>query len=96
VLTLSQAIAARVPGDPTPLTLHEVPRELVPLVTEMNKLLSRATALLEHERRLTADAAHELRTPLAALKAQWKSLAAPTIRPSAPAPPPTSRPASTV
>ncbi|ELA01127.1 ATP-binding protein [Cupriavidus metallidurans] len=72
VLTLSKAIAARVPGDPTPLTLHEVPRELVPLVTEMNKLLSRATALLEHERRLTADAAHELRTPLAALKAQWE------------------------
>jgi len=72
VLTLSKSIAGRVPGDPTPLSLNEVPRELVPLVTEMNQLLNRATALLEHERRLTADAAHELRTPLAALKAQWE------------------------
>ncbi|MBV8271530.1 MAG: sensor histidine kinase N-terminal domain-containing protein [Cupriavidus sp.] len=72
VLTLSKTIAKRVPGDPTPLSLNEVPRELVPLVTEMNQLLGRATALLEHERRLTADAAHELRTPLAALKAQWE------------------------
>jgi len=43
----------------------------VPLVAAMNQLLSRVAALLEHERRLTADAAHELRTPLAALKAQW-------------------------
>ncbi|WP_019450628.1 ATP-binding protein [Cupriavidus sp. BIS7] len=72
VHTLSKSIAGRAPGDPTPLSLTEVPRELVPLVTELNQLLNRATALLEHERRLTADAAHELRTPLAALKAQWE------------------------
>ncbi|AZG16656.1 ATP-binding protein [Cupriavidus pauculus] len=68
---ISQAIATRAPGDPTPIAAHGVPRELMPLVQAMNRLLDRVSALLEHERRLTADAAHEMRTPLAALKAQW-------------------------
>lgn len=72
VRTLSAQIAARAPDDPTPLAMSAVPGELVPLVGAMNQLLSRVAALLEHERRLTADAAHELRTPLAALKAQWE------------------------
>lgn len=68
---LSAAIAARAPGDPAPLELEAVPPELTPLVGAMNTLLHRVSALIEHERRLTADAAHEMRTPLAALKAQW-------------------------
>jgi two-component system sensor histidine kinase QseC len=38
----------------------------------MNDLFGRIERALEHERRLTADAAHELRTPLAALRAQWE------------------------
>ncbi|WP_454766637.1 ATP-binding protein [Cupriavidus campinensis] len=69
--TLSAAIAARAPDNPAPLALAAVPPELAPLVGAMNTLLHRVSALLEHERRLTADAAHEMRTPLAALKAQW-------------------------
>lgn len=72
LLTLSNAIDARAPGDPTPMSLRDVPAELVPLVGAMNQLLDRVSTLLEHERRLTADAAHEMRTPLAALKAQWE------------------------
>lgn len=68
---LSTAIAARAPGDPAPLELADVPPELAPLVGAMNTLLHRVSALIEHERQLTADAAHEMRTPLAALKAQW-------------------------
>ncbi|NYI01879.1 ATP-binding protein [Cupriavidus plantarum] len=72
VRTLSAELATRAPHDPTPLDVSPVPGELVPLVTAMNHLLSRVSAVLEHERRLTADAAHELRTPLAALKAQWE------------------------
>lgn len=72
LLTLSHDIAARAPGDPTPISPQDVPQELAPLVRAMNRLLDRVSALLEHERRLTADAAHEMRTPLAALKAQWE------------------------
>ena len=37
----------------------------------LNALLARVREQIEHERRFTADAAHELRTPLAALQAQW-------------------------
>ncbi|QET04536.1 two-component sensor histidine kinase [Cupriavidus pauculus] len=72
VYTLTTQLGTRAPDDPTPLEVASVPGELVPLVTAMNQLLSRVSALLDHERRLTADAAHELRTPLAALKAQWE------------------------
>lgn len=72
VRTLSAAIERRAPDDPAPLDMAPVPGELRPLVEAMNQLLRRVSALLEHERRLTADAAHELRTPLAALKAQWE------------------------
>ncbi|MGN5479690.1 histidine kinase dimerization/phospho-acceptor domain-containing protein [Cupriavidus basilensis] len=49
-----------------------MPGELMPLVNAMNRLLVRVSDSIEHERRLTADAAHEMRTPLAALKAQWE------------------------
>lgn len=69
---LSDAIAERTPGDRTPMSLRDVPAELAPLVNAMNRLVDRVSMLLEHERRLTADAAHEMRTPLAALKAQWE------------------------
>jgi len=57
----------------TPLAIAEAPAELQPLLTEMNELFARIDAALEHERRLTADAAHELRTPLAAVRLQWET-----------------------
>lgn len=72
VRTLSAEIEHRLPDDPAPLSLASVPGELVPLVNAMNLLLARVSDSIEHERRLTADAAHEMRTPLAALKAQWE------------------------
>ena len=55
-----------------PLAAADAPAELQPLLTSMNDLFARIERALEHERRLTADAAHELRTPLAALRAQWE------------------------
>jgi two-component system sensor histidine kinase QseC len=47
-----------------------LPSEIVPLRTALNALIRRVTEAFDNERRFTADAAHELRTPLAALKVQ--------------------------
>ena len=52
------------------LALEGAPREVVPLVRSLNALFDRVARLIENERRFTSDAAHELRTPLAALKTQ--------------------------
>ena len=56
-----------------PLPIASAPAELQPLLSSMNDLFARIERALEHERRMTADAAHELRTPLAALRAQWEA-----------------------
>lgn len=47
-----------------------LPDEIAPLRAALNALIQRVTEAFENERRFTADAAHELRTPLAALKIQ--------------------------
>ncbi|MCA6218223.1 sensor histidine kinase N-terminal domain-containing protein [Ideonella sp. B7] len=68
---LSRALAARQPGDLAPITLPEAPpAELEPALRELNELLARIGTLIDGERRFTADAAHELRTPIAAIRAQ--------------------------
>jgi len=50
------------------IAAHRVPVEAKPLVDALNALFDRLQRAFENERRFTADAAHELRTPLAALK----------------------------
>jgi two-component system sensor histidine kinase QseC len=67
---VGRAVALRDPGNLTPLDVGSPPREVAPLVASLNALFERVRASMEHERRFTADAAHELRTPIAALRAQ--------------------------
>jgi signal transduction histidine kinase len=70
VVGFAGAIGVRAPGDSTPVRLDGLPAELSPVGLAVNRLFSRVDDALRHERTLTADAAHELRTPLAALRAQ--------------------------
>ncbi|MBI6852749.1 sensor histidine kinase N-terminal domain-containing protein [Pseudomonas cichorii] len=51
-----------------PLQLRMLPNELQPLLETQNHLLVRISQAVERERRLTGDAAHELRSPLTAIK----------------------------
>lgn len=63
-------VQCRTPQNLAPLDDSGVPREVQPLLMSLNALLSRLRLSLDMERRFTADAAHELRTPLAAIKTQ--------------------------
>lgn len=67
---LSQELMQRTPEDLSPLEEKGLPRELQPFTRALNGLFLRLHRALENERRFTADAAHELRTPLAAVKVQ--------------------------
>jgi two-component system sensor histidine kinase QseC len=67
---LSAKVALRQPDALDALSLRRAPTELQPLVAALNALFARVGRLIETERRFTADAAHELRTPIAGIRAQ--------------------------
>jgi len=67
---MSKAVAKRRADALEPLEAGPLPSELQPLARNLNDLLARLDHALSSQRRFTADAAHELRTPLAALTLQ--------------------------
>lgn len=67
---LADDIGGRHPERLEPVVAPNAPREVRPVVDRLNALFARISESLERERAFTADAAHELRTPLAAIRAQ--------------------------
>lgn len=71
---LAQRISRRRAGDLAPVQVDRLYAETAPVIHELNALLAHEAQRLEAERRFLADAAHELRTPLAAINAQAHQL----------------------
>lgn len=67
---LATEVDQRDPETLTPLDAEAAPHEVLPLIERLNQFFVRIDATFQRERRFTADAAHELRTPVAVIKAQ--------------------------
>jgi two-component system sensor histidine kinase TctE len=67
---LQRELASRSDRDLSPLPEAQLPEELSPLIRAMNELLARLSRVFESRQRFVADAAHQLRTPVAGIKTQ--------------------------
>jgi two-component system sensor histidine kinase QseC len=70
IVELGQEVSRRGPADLHPLAYDGAPVEVDPLVDRLNALFARISDSIQSERRFTSYAAHELRTPIAAIRAQ--------------------------
>jgi len=73
VRELSAQLQARTAGDLSALRAEAAPRELQPMVEATNALMRRLDQQLQHQKRFVRDTSHQLRTPLAVLRAQVQS-----------------------
>jgi signal transduction histidine kinase len=67
---IARAIRKRAPSSLEPLPAAKLPEEVVPMVSELNALIGRLREAIETQKQFTADAAHELRSPITALQLQ--------------------------
>lgn len=74
LLVSAREVSRGTPNDLRPMRTAGAPVELQPLLKALNHLFERVSSSFEREQRFTADAAHELRTPLAAIKTNLQVL----------------------
>jgi two-component system sensor histidine kinase TctE len=67
---LQQRIRRRPPGDLSPIDSGQVPEEISPLVSSLNEMLERLSSNINMQKRFIADAAHQMKTPLAGMRMQ--------------------------
>ncbi|MES2316543.1 MAG: sensor histidine kinase N-terminal domain-containing protein [Pseudomonadota bacterium] len=67
---LQERIGARRPDDLSPIDSRQVPEEISPLVGSLNDMLERLSQTIEMQKRFIADAAHQMKTPLAGMRMQ--------------------------
>ena len=74
VANLAKSLDEQSAHHPRPLPSDDLPQEIIPFVQAINRLLEKVNHLMGQQRRFIADAAHELRSPLAALSIQSQNL----------------------